>query len=78
METRASGQVKWGGQLWIVALVAIALTVAILLVVFPRSLAYIAPTPTPPSWTRAPGLFEIPTISPVPEFTPTPAETPTP
>ena len=71
MDARESKPTKWGGRLWLLAVVAIVLTVLVLAVLIPRSLAYISPAPTAAPWTAAPGLYTVPTVVP-----PTPAVIP--
>jgi hypothetical protein len=71
MDTPKSTKVNWGGKLWLLALIAIVLTILIVVVLIPRPLAYISPAPTAAPWTAAPGLYTIPTITP-PAATPAP------
>lgn len=66
MGLQESDKLRWGGWLWMVALIAFLLTVIILLILFPRPLAWTSPPPTSAPWTPRPGLYEIPTVPPSP------------
>jgi hypothetical protein len=72
------GPVKWGGRLWILALVAIAIVILVLVAFWafwPHPLAWQSPPPTELPWTAAPGLYQIPTPGPTavpPAATPAP------
>lgn len=71
METRETEQRRWSGPLWILLLIALVLTIAVLLVLLPRPFAYITPAPTDAPWTAAPGLYTIPTVAvPTPSVPP--------
>lgn len=74
MDKQSSEQVRWGGRIWLIALIAVVLAVLILAGIWPRSFAWASPTPTPAPWTYAPGLYHIPTITPAatPVVTPAP------
>jgi hypothetical protein len=71
MDARESKRTRWGGRLWLLAVIAVVLTVLLLAVLAPRPLAYISPAPTAAPWTAAPGLYTIPTAVP-----PTPTAVP--
>jgi len=64
MDAPKSTKVNWGGKLWLLAVIAIVLTIVIVAVLIPRPLAYITPDPTEAPWTAAPGLYTIPTVVP--------------
>lgn len=78
MSSREPANLQWGGQLWMLALIAVVLAGVILLVVIPRPLAWESPLPTPSPGEANPGLFVIPTITPTPLPEPTAAPEPTP
>jgi len=64
---------NWGGKLWLLAVIAVVLTILVVAVLIPRPLAYISPPPTAPPWTAAPDLYVIPTVVPPAPVAPTPA-----
>ena len=76
MDAPKSTKVNWGGKLWLLAVIAIVLTILIVAVLIPRPLAYISPPSTAAPWTEAPGLYVIPTITPIPTPTVPPTAAP--
>lgn len=77
MADQEAGWRRWVYLLLLLA-AAIVLTVVILLALFPRSFAYEAPVPTEVPWTRAPGLYVIPTVVPPTPTIVSPFATPAP
>jgi hypothetical protein len=71
MAAEKSDNERWGGRLWVVTLVALALAAVIILILWPRPLAWESAPPTESPWTPRPGLYEIPTVPP-PQPSPTP------
>ena len=76
MNARDSQTTRWGGRLWLLAVIAIVLTVLIIAVLIPRPLAYISPEPTAAPWTAAPGLYAVPTVVPPTAAPPVPTAQP--
>ena len=67
MGRSSQDKVQWGGRIWLLAIVAVVLTVVILLVVLRRPLAWSAEEPFFVPDNPKPGLFEIPTVAPQPQ-----------
>ena len=65
MGASKSDKRQWGGRLWLVALVAVVLALALLLLLWPRPLAWVTDAPQYAPTSR-PGLYEIPTLPPPP------------
>ena len=73
MDEPNATKVNWGGKLWLLAVIAVVLTILVVAVLIPRPLAYISPPPTAAPWTAAPDLYTIPTVVPPVPAAPTPA-----
>jgi hypothetical protein len=73
MDESNTPKVNWGGKLWLLAVIAIVLTIVVVVVLIPRPLAYISPAPTAAPWTAAPDLYAIPTVAVPTPVAPTPA-----
>jgi hypothetical protein len=64
MSSHEPGDTQWGGRLWLLVLTALLLTVLIVVLLYPRPLAWTSPAPTVGPEASQPGLFQIPTVVP--------------